>query len=129
MINIYFLFVVQATRSKASSLARLVEGDLMRAALRPAVCKSRFGFDYQLACALLDWWHPKTHNFHFLWGEMAVTLEGVALLFGLPCSGEPMGVVDPPMRGATISSRGSPEWCGIPRRQRFTYPTHHTRAA
>jgi hypothetical protein len=27
---------------------------------------------------------------------MAVTLEDVALLFGLPCSGEPMGAVDPP---------------------------------
>jgi hypothetical protein len=25
-----------------------------------------------------------------------VTLEDVALLFGLPCSGEPMGAVDPP---------------------------------
>jgi hypothetical protein len=29
---------------------------------------------------------------------MAVTLEDMALLFGLPCSGEPMGVVDPPTR-------------------------------
>jgi hypothetical protein len=28
-------------------------------------------------------------------GEMAMTLEDVALLFGLPCSGESMGVADP----------------------------------
>jgi hypothetical protein len=36
------------------------------------------------------------HNFHFPSGEMAVTLEDVSLLFGLPCSGEPMGAVEPP---------------------------------
>jgi hypothetical protein len=27
---------------------------------------------------------------------MAVTLEDVALLFGLPCSGEPIGLLSPP---------------------------------
>jgi hypothetical protein len=47
---------------------------------------------------------------------MAVTLEDVALLFGLPCSGETMGVVDPPTRGVTTSSQGSPEWCAVPAR-------------
>ena len=66
---------------------RLVEGDLMREARRPADRKSRFGFNYQRICALLDRWRPETHSFHFPWGEIAVTLEDVALLFGLPCSG------------------------------------------
>jgi hypothetical protein len=41
----------------------------MWAALRPADRKSRFGFDYQLVCALLDRWRPETHNFHFPWGD------------------------------------------------------------
>jgi hypothetical protein len=59
--------------------------------------RSRFGFDYQLVCAILDRWHPETHNFHFPWGEIVVTLEDVALLFRLPCSGEPMGAVEPPL--------------------------------
>jgi hypothetical protein len=68
----------------------------MRAPLRPTERRSRFGFDYQLVCALLDRWRPETHSFHFPWGEMAVTLEDVALLFGLPCTGEHVGVVDPP---------------------------------
>jgi hypothetical protein len=74
----------------------LVEEYLMRAAWCPAERISRFGFDYQLVCALLDRWRPETHSFHFPLGEMAVTLEDVALLFGLPCSGESMGAVDPP---------------------------------
>jgi hypothetical protein len=39
-------------------------------------------------------------------GEMVVTLEDMTLLFRLLCSGEPMGAVDPPTRGATTSSRG-----------------------
>jgi hypothetical protein len=67
----------------------------MWAALRPAERRSCFDFDYQLVCALLDQWRPETHSFHFPSGEMAVTLEDVALLFGLPCSGEPMGAADP----------------------------------
>jgi hypothetical protein len=68
----------------------------MRAALQPAERRSRFGFDYQLVCALLDRWRPETHSFHFPWGEMAVTLEDAALLFGLPCSGSPWGLLTPP---------------------------------
>jgi hypothetical protein len=63
----------------------------MWAALRPAKRRSRFGFDYRLVCSLMDRWRPETHSFHFPWVEMAVTLEDVVLLFGLPCSGEPMG--------------------------------------
>jgi hypothetical protein len=90
----------------------------MRATLRPAERRSRFGFDYQLVCLLLDRWRPKTHNFHFPLGEMAVTLEDVTLPFGLLCSREPMGAFDPPTRGATISLRGSLKWCVIPTRQR-----------
>jgi hypothetical protein len=107
---------------------RLVEGDLTRAALHPVDRRSRFGFDYQLVYAILDRWRPETHNFHFPWGEMAATLEDVALLFRLPCSRESMGAVEPPSTcGATISSRGSPEWCAIPTRQRcLTSPTPTT---
>jgi hypothetical protein len=33
----------------------------MRAALRPAERRSRFGFDYRLVCALLDRWRSETH--------------------------------------------------------------------
>jgi hypothetical protein len=56
---------------------------------RPLEYRSRFGFDYQLVSALLDWWRLETHSFHFLCREMAVTLEDVALLFRLPCPGDP----------------------------------------
>jgi hypothetical protein len=123
-----FIFVLWCSLRAAGllPLTHLVEGDLMRAPLRPTERRSRFGFDYQLVCALLDRWHPETHSFHFPWGEMAVTLEDVALLFGLPCTGEHVGVVDPPppMCGATISSRGSPEWCVVLTRHRcLTSPT------
>jgi hypothetical protein len=37
----------------------------MRAALRAVERRSRFGFDYQLVCTLLDRWRPETHSFHF----------------------------------------------------------------
>jgi hypothetical protein len=57
---------------------------------------------------------PRDTQLSFPLGEMTMTLEDVTLLFGLPCSGEPMGAVDtPPTGGATISWRGSPEWCAV----------------
>ncbi|XLU31007.1 hypothetical protein S245_067073, partial [Arachis hypogaea] len=36
---------------------------------------------------IVERWHPDTHTFHFLIGECAVTLEDVAMIFGLPTDG------------------------------------------
>ncbi|CAL5079069.1 unnamed protein product [Urochloa decumbens] len=38
--------------------------------------------------ALVDRWRPETHTFHLPSGEMTVTLEDVAMLFGLPIDGQ-----------------------------------------
>ncbi|XP_020961315.1 protein MAIN-LIKE 2-like [Arachis ipaensis] len=37
-----------------------------------------------LVNALVERWHPNTHTFHLRVGECAVTLEDVAVIFGLP---------------------------------------------
>jgi hypothetical protein len=68
----------------------------MLVALRPTECRPCFGFDYQQVCALLNQWRPETHSFRVPPGEMAMTLEDVALRFRLPCLGEPMRAIDPP---------------------------------
>jgi hypothetical protein len=55
-LQLIFIFVLWCRLCAAGllPLARLVEGDLMWAALHPTERRSRFGFDYQLVCALLD---------------------------------------------------------------------------
>ncbi|QHO41421.1 uncharacterized protein DS421_5g145610 [Arachis hypogaea] len=40
-----------------------------------------------LVNALVKRWHPETHTFHLPVGECAVTLEDVAMIFGLPTDG------------------------------------------
>jgi hypothetical protein len=46
--------------------------------------------------ALVDWWRPETHMFHFSCGETIVTLQDVAMILGLPIDGTPVcGMVSP----------------------------------
>src|SRR5438128_8430450 len=62
------------------SLCRLVEGG-------PGPdggAKTRFQLDRSLLSALVDRWRPETHTFHLPCGEMALTLQDVAYLLGLP---------------------------------------------
>ena len=47
----------------------------------------RFSVDRALLSALVDRWRPETHTFHLPVGEMAVTLQDVSLLLGLPHDG------------------------------------------
>ncbi|KAI8551223.1 hypothetical protein RHMOL_Rhmol06G0168200 [Rhododendron molle] len=63
------------------------------------VKKSGFGYlrlipaislDNPLISALVERWRRETNTFHFTVGEMAVTLEDVAYLIGLPIDGEPV---------------------------------------
>ncbi|XP_072082102.1 serine/threonine-protein phosphatase 7 long form homolog [Arachis hypogaea] len=50
-----------------------------------------------LVNALIERWRPETHTFHFPVGKCVVTLEDVALIFGLPTNGLPV-------TGPTLSS-------------------------
>ncbi|KAK5842357.1 hypothetical protein PVK06_004701 [Gossypium arboreum] len=43
-----------------------------------------FDLQYDLISALVECWRPETHTFHLSCGECTVTLENVALQFGLP---------------------------------------------
>ena len=40
--------------------------------------------------ALIDHWWPETHSFHLRTGEMAVTLQDIAMITGLPIDGNPL---------------------------------------
>ena len=42
--------------------------------------------------SLVDRWRPETHTFHLSCGEMAPTLQDVAMLFGLSITGDAVGV-------------------------------------
>ena len=47
-----------------------------------------FSVDRALLLALVDRWRPETHTFHLPVGEMAVTLQDVSMLLGLPHDGQ-----------------------------------------
>ena len=47
--------------------------------------------DRSLLTALVDRWRPETHTFHLPCGEMAPTLQDVAMQLGLPISGDAVG--------------------------------------
>ncbi|KAI3462319.1 hypothetical protein Pfo_018982 [Paulownia fortunei] len=49
-----------------------------------------FDMDFYLITALVERWRPKTHTFYFRIGEVTVTLQGVAIIWGLPVDGEPI---------------------------------------
>ena len=53
--------------------------------------------DWSLLTALVDRWRPETHTFHLPCGEMAPTLQDVAMLLGLPISGDAVGPRGLPM--------------------------------
>jgi len=45
------------------------------------------GMDNAALTALVDRWRPETHTFHLPSGEMSITLQDVAMLFGLLIDG------------------------------------------
>ena len=68
----------------------------------------QFPFDRSLISALVDRWRPKTHTFHMPFGEMAVTLQDVSMLTGLPISGDPPSVLQ--LVGSRTCLRGFREF-------------------
>ena len=53
--------------------------------------KTRFQLDRSLLSALVDRWRPETHTFHLPCGEIALTLQDIAYLLGLPLVGKAVG--------------------------------------
>ncbi|KAL8515626.1 hypothetical protein ACS0TY_014350 [Phlomoides rotata] len=56
-----------------------------------------------LITALVERWRPETHTFHFLVGEVIVTLQDVAIIYGLPIEGEFVVCREP--------NRTKEDWC------------------
>lgn len=53
------------------------------------VARSRYyTLDHRLVTALVKSWRSETHTFHLTCGEATITLEDVAILWGLPIDGE-----------------------------------------
>ena len=83
VINI--LFYHRLRTAGLLPFARLVERHRHRSA--------RFSVDRALLSAWVDRWRLETHTFHLHVGEVTVTLQDVAMLFGLPLVGAPVGPV------------------------------------
>ena len=46
--------------------------------------------DHALITALVEHWHPKMHTFHLPHGEMAITLQDIEVMLGVPVDGLPV---------------------------------------
>ena len=71
----------------------------MDPSIHPYVIQSGFYGLYCIGNVTLDWgrimslverWHPKTHTFHLVVGEMMITLQYVAIILGLRIHGPPV---------------------------------------
>ncbi|KAJ3706132.1 hypothetical protein LUZ61_009837 [Rhynchospora tenuis] len=67
-----------------------IEGRLQKLGLIHMSKVPNANLDVSLLKALIEFWRPETHTFHFPIGEMTVTAEDVAFLYGLRTEGTPV---------------------------------------
>ncbi|KAK9133481.1 hypothetical protein Scep_013009 [Stephania cephalantha] len=83
-------------RRNSAALHRLVPlderivGHLQEAGFYGTTRISFISIDWHLITALVERWRPKTHTFHFLVGEMTITLQDVQIILGLHVNGLPI---------------------------------------
>ncbi|KAJ4768619.1 Serine/threonine-protein phosphatase 7 long form-like protein [Rhynchospora pubera] len=67
-----------------------IEGRLIKLGLSHIMKVKHVNIDMPLLKAMVEFWRPETHTFHFPVGEMTVTLQDVAFLYGLRSTGIPV---------------------------------------
>ncbi|KAJ4803316.1 Serine/threonine protein phosphatase 7 long form isogeny [Rhynchospora pubera] len=67
-----------------------IEGRLIKLGLSHITKVKHVNVDMPLLKAMVEFWRPETHTFHFSVGEMTVTLQDVAFLYGLRSTGIPV---------------------------------------
>ncbi|KAJ1691455.1 hypothetical protein LUZ63_015610 [Rhynchospora breviuscula] len=67
-----------------------IEGRLMKLGLIHISKVKHVNIDMPLLKAMVEFWRPETHTFHFPVGEMTVTLKDVAFIYGLRTEGIPV---------------------------------------
>ncbi|KAJ4747278.1 Serine/threonine-protein phosphatase 7 long form-like protein [Rhynchospora pubera] len=67
-----------------------IEGRLIKLGLSHITKVKHVNVDMPLLKAMVEFWRPETHTFHFPVGEMTVTLQDVAFLYGLRSTGIPV---------------------------------------
>jgi hypothetical protein len=137
VIHIYYLFMFLYNSNAFSKLiffklraagllpvARLVEGDRLRAEVPRAERLTRFNYDTPLIAAFMDWWRPETHTLHsprrarwpLVWRTLRCweDCRVLARRWGRSTS---------PRRGTLTSLLGSWTFLGTIARQRCTCPS------
>ncbi|KAL3821144.1 hypothetical protein ACJIZ3_007049 [Penstemon smallii] len=90
---------------RLGSLDPRVQQMLLKAGFYGVYKAGRIRLDHALITALVERWRPETHTFHLPVGEATVTLQDIAVLWGLPVDGDPITGVD--------TNRSMDEWQDI----------------
>ncbi|QHO52654.1 uncharacterized protein DS421_2g41000 [Arachis hypogaea] len=104
------VFMLEAEDPTMAIRRERLEPYLRRTGFYHASLIKRFEYDNPLISAFVERWRPETHTFHLPWGECTITLEDVAMQFGLPIDGQPVSGEVPPGHVGTTKYNIKLKW-------------------